>query len=397
MNLKKWSGMTDRPKIADRMANIQPFYVMELLTRARELEGSGRSIVHMEVGEPDFPTPEPVLAAGKRALDEGFTKYLPATGLPELREAISGFYKGRYGVSVDPGRIVVTPGSSGALQLALSVLINPGEKVLISDPGYPCNRHFVHLVGGEPVSIPVGPESSYQLNAELLKEHWDEHTRAAMVATPSNPTGTLLSRDELTAIHAQVNARGGTLIVDEIYQGLIYGEEGGTALGISEDRFVINSFSKYFGMTGWRLGWMVVPEDYVRVVERLAQNIFISAPSMAQYAALAAFDPETISVLEQRREEFRLRRDYLLPALRELGFRISGTPSGAFYIYADCSRFCRDSFEFCRELLEQEGVAVTPGKDFGSNQPEKHLRFAYTTGIPRLQEGVARLARFVGK
>ena len=389
--------MERKPKIARRMDSIQPFYVMELLTRARELEISGRSIIHMEVGEPDFDTPEPILRAGQQALEDGFTKYLPATGLPELRKVIADFYTTRYGVSIDPQRVIVTPGSSGALQLVLSVLIDPGEKVLMADPGYPCNRHFVSLVGGEPVTVPVGADSDYQLSAAMVDAAWDSRTQAVMVASPSNPTGTLLNHDELKRIHGVVSGRGGTLIVDEIYQGLVYAENGSTALEISDDLFVINSFSKYFGMTGWRLGWMVVPEAYTRTIERLAQNIFISSSSLAQYAALVAFQPDTLSILEARRQEFKNRRDFLLPALRKLGFKIAGTPRGAFYLYADCSAFCDDSFDFCRDLLEQEGVAVTPGKDFGARYPERHLRFAYTTSIPSMKEGMARLSRFLGK
>ncbi len=388
--------MPQLPPLARRMEGIRPFYVMELLARAQALEAQGRSIVHMEVGEPDFPTPEPVVQAGQRALEEGRTRYLPALGLPALRERIAGFYRERYGVALDPGRVIVTPGSSGALQLAMSVLVDPGEAVLMADPGYPCNRHFVHLVGGEAVNLPVGPETGYQLTAELVAGAWTDHTRAVLVATPSNPTGTLLSTAGLAAILEVVRAHGGVLLVDEIYQGLVYGGEGGTALALGDDLVVINSFSKYFGMTGWRLGWMVVPQPWVEAVERLAQNIFLSAPTLAQYAALAAFEPETLAILEQRRQAFEERRDYLLPALRELGFTIGGTPAGAFYLYADCSRFTDDSFGFCRDLLEREGVAATPGRDFGFNRPERHVRFAYTTDVSRLEEGVTRLRRFLG-
>ena len=387
--------MSDLPPIAQRMAGIRPFYVMELLARARELEQAGRSIIHMEVGEPDFPTPEPVIQAGRQALEDGHTHYLPALGLPELRERIANFYSSHYGVSVGPSRVIVTPGASGALQLAMSILIDPGTSVLMADPGYPCNRHFVHLLGGEAVNIPVGADSGYQLTAKRVEQAWREDTRAVMVASPSNPTGTLLSSDELRAIHKAVRARGGILIVDEIYQGLVYGDDSSTALAISDDLLVINSFSKYFGMTGWRLGWMVAPEPYVEAIERLAQNIFLSAPTPAQYAALAAFEPETLAILEQRRQAFQERRDYLLPALQELGLAFGGTPQGAFYLYADCSAFTDDTYRFCQDLLEQEGVAATPGKDFGFNQPERYVRFAYTTEIPKLEEGVRRLGRFL--
>lgn len=389
--------MLENIKISGRMNKIQPFYVMELLARARQLEAGGRSIVHMEIGEPDFPTPEPVVLAGRAALDQGLTRYLPATGLPELKMRIASYYRSRYGLALDPARVIVTPGSSGALQLVMSILIDPGDSVLISDPGYPCNRNFVELVGGVPKSIPVGPDTGYQLTSELVAEAWTQDTSAVMVATPSNPTGTVLDAAELAAIHAVVRERGGVLIVDEIYQGLTYGKEGGTALALGDDLFVINSFSKYFGMTGWRVGWMVSPEAYVPAIDRLAQNIFISTSSLAQYAAIEAFSVECSSLLESRRAAFKERRDYLLPALASLGFNIPCVPQGAFYLYTDCSELCNDSFQFSRDLLEIAGVATTPGKDFGNNQPERHIRFAYTTEIPKLKEGVVRIADFLRK
>ncbi len=379
------------------MERIRPFYVMELLARAKELESSGRSIVHMEIGEPDFPTPAPVVAAAKVALDRGYTRYLPATGLPELKCQIAGFYRSRYGLPLDPARIVITPGSSGALQLVLSVLIEPGESVLMADPGYPCNRHFVQLVGGVPKCIPVGPDTGYQLTAEMVKKALTPNTKAVMVASPSNPTGTLLPAGELEAIHAVVRAHGGILIVDEIYQGLIYEAAGGTALSLGDDLFVINSFSKYFGMTGWRIGWMVAPESYVPAIDRLAQNIFISTSSLAQYAAIEAFSADCIKTMEQRRDAFKQRRDYLLSALSDLGFNIACVPQGAFYLYADCSKLTQDSSQFSSDLLETAGVAVTPGKDFGDNQPERHIRFAYTTEISNLKEGVDRIAAFLAQ
>lgn len=381
--------------IADRMASIRPFYVMELLARARALESQGRSIIHMEVGEPDFETPRPIVEAGKRALDEGFTHYTPAVGITELRTAIADDYQRRYGVRLDPGRVLVTPGSSGALQLVMSIVVNPGEAVMMADPGYPCNRHFVRLVSGEPVTVAVGPETGYQLTAEIIAKEWTDKMRAVMVASPSNPTGTLISREELGKIHRVVKERGGTLIVDEIYQGLVYSATPYTALEVSDDLFIINSFSKYYGMTGWRLGWMIAPERHVGAADRLAQNIFLSAPTPAQYAALAAFGEKTQCIVEQRREAFRERRDYLLPALRQLGFEIPVEPEGAFYLYANCKNITTDSSAFAHELLETEGVAVTPGKDFGDHLPEQHVRFAYTTSMEKLREGVTRIARFI--
>lgn len=383
------------PRLARRMAGIDAFQVMDILARTRDLEAQGRSIVHMEIGEPDFPTPEPIVAAGQRALAEGRTHYTPALGLHALREAIAAFYGERYGVVVPVERVVITPGASGALLLALGVLLNPGEQVLLADPGYPCNRHFARFLEGEAVAVAVDEGTGYQLTAELVARHWCERTAAALIASPSNPTGTIVDRAELAAIHAAVAARDGCLVSDEIYHGLVYGERATSALEMGADVFVINSFSKYFQMTGWRLGWLVVPEGYRRAVEKLVQNLFIAASTPAQYAALAAFEPSTIAILEARRAEMERRRDFLLPALRELGFDIPVTPQGAFYIYADCSRFSDDSQAFSRQLLEQAGIAVTPGADFGHHRPERYLRFAYTTDMDQLEEGVVRLRRFL--
>jgi len=382
-------------KIARRMASIQPFHVMALLARARELEASGRSIVHMEIGEPDFVTPQPVIDAGIRALSEGKTHYTPATGLPLLRERIAKFYLDRYGVKVAPGRIIVTPGASSGLQLALAVLVNPGDKVLMADPGYPCNRNFVYLLNAEPVGIPVDATTGYQPTIEQVEQCWSQDVAALLLASPSNPTGTLLQAETIRQLFACSQAHGGSLIVDEIYHGLTYGIAAETALAISDELFVINSFSKYFGMTGWRLGWMVVPQDYVADIDKLAQNLFLAAPTMAQHAALAAFGDESIAILEARRDEFRERRDFLLPALRELGFDIPVTPDGAFYLYAGCSRFSEDSYAFSNQLLEEAGVAITPGVDFGSNEPGRHVRFAYTTSLENLREGVRRLGEYL--
>ena len=377
--------------LARRMADIAPFHVMALLARARELEAAGRSIIHLEIGEPDFPTAEPIIAAGCQALAAGCTRYTTAAGLPELRQAISNHYRRRYGVTVPAGRIIVTPGASGALQLATAVLINPGDRVLLADPGYPCNRHFVRLVEGVAVGIPVGPETGYQLTAQLVEQYWDAQTVAVLLASPANPTGTVIPPDELSAIIATVEAHGGRVIMDEIYHDLVYGAALQTALVYSDQTFVVNSFSKYYGMTGWRLGWLVAPEDSVGAAEKLAQNLFLAASTPAQYAALAAFTPDALAIFEARRLVFQARRDFLLPALRDLGFAIPATPDGAFYLYADCSRFTDDSYGFALRLLDETGVAMTPGIDFGHHRPNLHVRFAYTNAIPQLAEGVERL------
>ena len=381
---------------ASRLADIAPFHVMELLTRAKQLEAAGRDIVHMEVGEPDFPTPATIVEAAQRAIAGGRMFYTPALGLPELREAISGFYASRYGVAVPASRIVVTAGASGALTLALACLVEPGSEWLLIDPGYPCNRHFIRAFEGVPVSIPVDAASNFQPTTADLERFWSAKTAGALFASPANPTGTMLSAGEIDALARDVRARDGQLIVDEIYHGLTYEGDAPTALAAGDDIFVIQSFSKYFQMTGWRLGWMVVPERYARDIEKLAQNLFISPSTPAQYGALAAFAPETIGILEQRREEFRRRRDFLAPALADIGFKLTAQPQGAFYIYADCSALTDDSDRFARNLLEAEGVAVTPGLDFGAHSPKRHLRFAYTTDIARLTEAVARIRRFIG-
>jgi len=387
----------DPSGLARRALGIAPFQVMRLLARAREMEAAGRQVVHMEIGEPDFPTPPPVLEAGQRALAAGLTHYTPARGLPALRDAISGHYRRRFGVAVDPERVLITPGASGGLQLLLAALLDPGDAVLMADPGYPCNRHLVRLFDGVAQGVPVGPESGYQLTADHLEAAWRPEVRVVMVASPSNPTGTILPAAELARLYAAVRKRGACLLVDEIYQGLVYRAEDATALTAgSEGLFVVNSFSKYFGMTGWRLGWVVAPPGAVEVLDRLAQNLYLAAPTPSQHAGLAAFAPETLAILEQRRQEFQRRRDFLLPALTELGFRFPARPEGAFYLYADCSALTDDSEDLAARLLEQEAVAITPGSDFGVHAPERHLRFAYTTGLDALAEGVHRIGRFLG-
>lgn len=379
------------PLLARRMADIQPFHVMDLLRRARELEAQGRDIIHMEVGEPDFPTPEPIVAAATRFLAGGSVPYTPAMGLPQLREAISRFYRERFGANVPAERIVVTPGASGALMLALAATTDPGCEWLLPDPSYPCNRHLVRSFEGVARALPVNADTHFQPTAAQVAQAWMPATRGLMVATPSNPTGTLLDASELAALGQVVRTRGGLMIVDEIYQGLTYGVESSTVLKDMDDVFVVNSFSKYFGMTGWRLGWLVVPPEYVRAVEKLAQHFFISASTPAQHAALAAFEPATLAILETRRHEFAERRATLLPALRDIGFTVASEPHGAFYIYADISALAEDSEALAWRLLEDTGVATTPGLDFGDNAPRQHLRIAYTTSKERLLEAAERM------
>jgi len=381
---------------ARRVAEIEPFRVVEVLTRATELAAAGRDIVHLAAGEPDFATAAPIVEAGREALARGATHYSQAAGIPQLREALSRYYSDEYGLDIAPGRIMVTPGASGALLLLSALLMNPGNGMLMTDPGYPCNRHFLRLVEGRGQLVPVGAGSNYQLNAELVAAHWQPDTIGAMVASPANPTGTSLSREELAALSREVRSRNGYLVVDEIYHGLGYDAATPSVLELDPDAFVINSFSKYFGMTGWRLGWLVAPEAAVAEMEKLAQNLFISMSTMAQYAALAGFDPATREILDQRREVFRRRRDFLLPAVQELGFSVPCKPQGAFYIYADAGRFTEDSQAFCLQLLEEHGVALTPGVDFGHHLATRHLRFSYTTSMERLEIAVERLAGVLG-
>ncbi len=381
------------PSYSARSRAIEPFHVMALLARANQLQGEGHDVIHLEIGEPDFSTAAPIVAAGQAALAAGHTRYTAARGLPPLRQAIAGFYARRYGLSIDPERILITPGGSGALLLAASLLVDPGKHWLLADPGYPCNRHFLRLVEGAAQLVPVAADSRYQLTADLVDRYWDGDSVGALVASPANPTGTLLQRDELASLSSALRARGGHLVVDEIYHGLTYGTDAVSVLEVDDQAFVLNSFSKYFGMTGWRLGWLVAPPAAVADLEKLAQNLYISAPSMAQHAALACFEPATLEILEERRAEFGRRRDFLLPALRALGFRIAVEPEGAFYLYADISAFGGDAFAFCQHMIETQFVAITPGLDFGRHLANQHVRFAYTQSLPRLQEAVERIAR----
>ncbi len=384
------------PQLAQRSSDIAPFYVMELLTRAKQLEAAGRDIIHLEIGEPDFATPRTIIDAGLKQLQTGDIKYTPAAGLPELREKIAAYYGSRYAVNVAKERIFVTPGASGALLLALGVSIDPGDEVLMADPSYPCNSNFIKLFEGKAVSVPVDAGTNYQLNVELIKRHWRPYTRGVMIASPSNPTGTLIDPGIFENCIRTTDELGGYFFSDEIYHGLVYGKRTPSALEYSSSAFVINSFSKYFGMTGWRIGWLIVPDEFVDATEKLAQTIFISTPTLSQYAALAAFDDGTLEELERRRTEFADRRDFLYGELLRLGFEIPVKPEGAFYIYADCSRFTGDSYRFALDLLEKEGVALTPGLDFGKHLPHRYLRFAYTASLERLAVAVNRLEKFTG-
>ena len=384
--------------LAQRLQAIAPFHVMEVLKRAAELEKAGRSTISMCIGEPDFAPAQPVLDAAAAALSSGAAmRYTPALGLQPLREAISAHYRSAFGIEVGAERIVITAGASGALLLACAALVERDAEVLMPDPSYPCNRHFIAAFNGQPTLIPSGPAERFQLSAAMVESHWNARTRGVLLASPSNPTGTSITRDELSRTLAVVRRHKGFALVDEIYQGLSYDAPPYTALEFGDDIVVINSFSKYFSMTGWRLGWLVVPPAMLPAIEKLAQNFFICASSLAQHAALACFTPEAMAVAEARREEFRRRRDYLVPELLALGFHIPVLPDGAFYVYADCSALSDDADRLTRDILEQTGVVLTPGQDFGVVGAKRFIRMSYATSMANLEEAVRRLREYVGR
>lgn len=391
---------------ASRTEEIAPFQVMAILQQAQTLAAEGVDVIHLEVGEPDFATPEPIVQAGINALKEGKTHYTPALGLPELRQKIADFYQSRYSVAVSADRIAITPGASGALLLLMAARLEAGDELLMADPGYPCNRHFARVFEAHGRLIPTAAEQGFQLTAEQIKQQWHSGaSKAVLMASPANPTGAVIPHQQLQQIAEQTRRLGGELWVDEIYHGLTYhdAEDEGcadneapskrpqTALSLGDDVVVINSFSKYFGMTGWRLGWMVVPEHYIPVIERLAQNLFLAPSTPSQYGALAAFDEDSLAIMEERRLELQQRRDYLLAELPKLGFKIPVIPDGAFYIYADASELTQDTQRFCEQLLQDTGVALTPGFDFGEQNASLYIRFAYTTNIERLQQAMVRI------
>jgi aspartate/methionine/tyrosine aminotransferase len=386
-------------RVASRVDAIEPFRVMEMVKQAAAMTRAGIDVISMSVGEPDFTAPEMVASAAMEAIRVGATQYTESLGLPQLREAIAGHYARAYGLDIDPRRIVVTAGASAGLLLACAALVSEGDEVLMPDPCYPCNRHFVSAFGGKPVLLYSSAAERYQLTAAHLAEHWSDRARGVLVASPSNPTGTSMTVPQARELLAAVRARGGFAIVDEIYQGLSYDGKPVSALALDDGVITVNSFSKYFSMTGWRLGWLVVPEALVPVFEKLAQNLFICAPTIAQHAALACFRDDALAIFEERRLEFQRRRDFLVPALRELGFAVPVMPDGAFYVYADIAglphRHAGDSAAFGKAVLEQAHVAIVPGDDFGFAAPQRHVRFSYATKYERIEEAVQRLARLL--
>ncbi|TDO95481.1 aminotransferase class I/II-fold pyridoxal phosphate-dependent enzyme [Marinomonas balearica] len=384
-------------KLASRVEQISPFHVMAVLERAKYLQSKGFDVIHLEVGEPDFIAPRNVSEAGCKTILEGRTGYTAANGLPELKKAISQHYFDRYETVVEEDRIIVTPGASGALLLMASLMVESGDNVLMPDPCYPCNRHFLLQCGAQAKLVETNAVQNFSIDLSSLDEYWDGNTSGMWLASPSNPTGAVLSRDYIESAWKEVAARRGHLLVDEIYQGLVYDGEDFTALSIDRDIFVINSFSKFFAMTGWRLGWIVVPDWAIEGATKLAQNLFISAPSVSQYAAIKAFDKESLKECEARKEEFSERRNTLLEGLREIGLPVVAPAQGAFYVYVDVSGVTDDAMAWCLALLEEKNVALTPGADFGVKDAHKYVRFAYTCDQERLQEALSRIKLFINR
>lgn len=388
-------------RITQRAQRIEPFYVMEVAKAASavaaQVAQSESPMIFLNIGEPDFTAPPLVQEAATKAIHDGLSHYTQATGLPELRERISAWYTSHFGVNVPPSRIVVTAGASAALQLACLALIEAGDEVLMPDPSYPCNRQFVSAADGTAVLIPTTAAERFQLSADKVAEAWNDKTRGVLLASPSNPTGTSIAPDELRRIHEVVSQRGGITLIDEIYLGLSHDEQySHTALALDDQIISINSFSKYFNMTGWRLGWMVVPEKLVPVIERLAQNLFICPSTISQYAALACFEAESLREYERRRAEFKARRDYFIPALNALGLTIPVMPDGAFYAWADCTKACEKlgvngSWDLAFELMNRAHVAVTPGRDFGHADTQHFIRFSTANSMAQLHTAIARL------
>lgn len=386
-------------RFSQRAEAVAPFYAMEFGKRAAQLEAAGHHVVKLSIGEPDFGAPPAFLSAVRDLTDGRQLAYTAALGLPELRSAIAGFYSRHFGCEVDPDRVVVTSGASAALLLSCAALIDPGDEVLVADPSYPCNRRFAESYGARVRLIPTTPSTRFQLTTELVADAWGERTRGVMVASPSNPTGTSVPFDELAGLCGEVGTRGGWRIVDEIYLGLADNSDGHpprSILAADPDAIVINSFSKYFGMTGWRLGWCIVPEQMVPVLERLAQNFYICPPTPAQYAALECFTDESLALTEARRAEFRIRRELVIDGLRRIGLSVPVAPDGAFYVYIDVAPTGLTSAEFCDRALAQAHVSLTPGKDFGHHTADDHVRLSYAASTDDLTEGLRRLGDFVG-
>ncbi|MFT8396133.1 aminotransferase class I/II-fold pyridoxal phosphate-dependent enzyme [Propionibacterium sp.] len=384
--------------ISRRAKETAPFYVMEVADQATALEEQGIDIIHLNVGEPDFGAAPAVLEALPRIAHSSLA-YTGALGIPELRQAIAGFYRTRHGVGIAPERIVVTSGATGALLLLAAALVDPGDEVLLADPTYPCNVQILAGFGADVRLVRADAAHLYQLDSALVRDNWGARTKGAVVASPANPTGSCIPFDELAPLTRTVAERDGWLLFDEIYLDLTEGDAPGgsrpSVLSVDPQALVVNSFSKYFGMTGWRLGWAVVPDDLVDPIERLSQNFVICPSVVAQKAALECFEPETLAIFDARRDEFRKRREIVLAGLEEMGLPVPVKPDGAFYAYFDVSGTGLGAAEFCSRALHEAHVALTPGKDFGPATADTHVRFSYSVGQDQLREALVRLGGFV--
>lgn len=384
-------------RLSERAKKIEPFHVMEIMRHAEVVEARGVQVIHLELGEPSFETPSPILKAGRAALDNGLTHYTRAVGIESLRKRVAQYYQEQMDVDLDWQRVAITAGASSGLLMALTAILDTQDEILLTDPGYPCYPNYVTLLGSRYRYVALHEENAFKLSRDLLAENWQAQTRAVLLASPSNPTGASIDPRELEHISDFVRQQQGALLVDEIYQGLNYGTQTGmqSVLQLSQDAIVINSFSKFFGMTGWRIGWSVLPESLMPTFEKIAQNLTISPTTISQFAALEAFSPETLAIAESRRQAFEARRDYLVAALRDLGFGIPHSPDGAFYVYANIDAFSSDSHAFCLDLLDKAGVAITPGLDFSASQPQRYVRFAYTASMEALEEAVDKIKRYL--
>ncbi|MGM0423484.1 MAG: pyridoxal phosphate-dependent aminotransferase [Thermodesulfobacteriota bacterium] len=374
---------------ASRACQLKPFMVMDVLERAKHLEAQGQSIIHLEIGEPDFDTPQCIKDAAIQALNQGQTHYTHSLGLLELRQAICRHYQDKYQVEIDPEQIIVTSGTSPAMLLCFAALLEPEQEVIISDPGYACYANFIKFVNGRPLPVQVREEDGFQYRAQDIKQVCSQDTRAIMINSPANPTGTLLQKEELQRL-AEI---GPYLVSDEIYHGLVYSGQEHSILEFTDQAFVLNGFSKLYAMTGWRLGYLICPKPFVREIQKMAQNLYICAGSIAQWAGIAALEQAGPDV-QMMRETFDQRRRFLLNGLRELGFKIQVEPTGAFYILANAQSFSNDSYQLAFDILERAGVGVTPGIDFGPNA-EGFLRFSYANSLQNIEQGLKRLQKYL--
>jgi len=375
--------------ISRRAEEMTPFLVMDVLERARAMESQGIDVVHLEVGEPDFDLPAPVCEAVNKALAEGHTHYTHSLGDPELREAIAEHYNERYGVVVDPDRIIVGSGTSPAMMLVFSALLEAGDEVIISDPGYACYPNFIRFAGGVPVPVPVSESDGFQLSAEAIADRVSDRTRAVVINSPSNPTGIVLSEERMR----EINDLGVRVVSDEIYHGLVYDGKEHSILEFTDDAIVLNGFSKLYAMTGLRLGYLIAPPEFIRPIQKMQQNLFICANSAVQRAGIAALR-ETDEDVARMRRTYNERRQFMIKRLRELGFGIAAEPTGAFYVFVNAGHLSGDSYNLAFDILEKAHVGVTPGVDFGANG-EGYLRFSYANSLERIAEGLDRIELYL--